>query len=304
MPRQSSSQETGRIGERWFVSQLPPNWVFQPPLEDVGIDGVVVICGSGPADGLEFRVQIKSSAEFTRRGDALVVPNIKRSTLRYWVTGFTPTLLVAFETSSGKAFCAWANELLAARADLLDDTNGMAALELHTRMPVTDAAWAQIREQLSGLYAAIGRRLLVAGTVAPFLAAINALSGALKGLYFAEAARPREPDRTPEQRRLMQELEVTSHCDVVRAIIALQKALAENGIALDGLNQYADEYAERCSSIVRGFRDSVFADGVVKCEVIPEGLALERRPLMNSIAGTLHELTQAAVHAHLVQGRQ
>src|SRR5262245_42277159 len=36
MPRQKKAQETGRLGERWFPQQLPANWIFQPPHEDVG----------------------------------------------------------------------------------------------------------------------------------------------------------------------------------------------------------------------------------------------------------------------------
>jgi hypothetical protein len=96
MPNQNEAQLTGRRGERWFVSRLPPTWIFQPPLEDVGVDGVVVICSSGPLNGLEFRVQIKSSRKWRTSENFIVLKNVKTSSFRYWVTGFTPTLLVLY----------------------------------------------------------------------------------------------------------------------------------------------------------------------------------------------------------------
>ena len=301
MPKQTASQETGGAGERGSVSRLPTNWIFQPPLEDVGIDGVVVICGPGAGEGLEFRVQIKSSTRFRRNGEMLIVPNVKRSALRYWVTGFTPTLVVAYETSSASGYCAWANQILASMADSLDVEHGTCALEVPMQTPVNDSAWTIIREQASGIYAAIGRHVLVAGTIVSFLKAMNQLSGALKGLYFAEAARPPEQHRTKEQRELMHELEATSHRDVVRAMLTLHQELMEHGRCLTGLTQYADDYSERVEGFIRGFRKTVASDERVRCQVIAEGFAIERRPLMNSIAGVLHELTQAAVYASRVE---
>jgi hypothetical protein len=95
MPKSSTPQETGRLGERWFVSKLPASWIFQPPHEDVGIDGVVVICEPGQCNGLEFRVQVKASAQFRRKEGRIVIPDVKHSAMQYWVTGFTPTLLVS-----------------------------------------------------------------------------------------------------------------------------------------------------------------------------------------------------------------
>ena len=45
MPKQTSAQILGRLGERWFQSILPPEFVFTRPSEDFGIDGVVTIGG-------------------------------------------------------------------------------------------------------------------------------------------------------------------------------------------------------------------------------------------------------------------
>jgi len=298
MPRQNKSQEIGRMGERWFVSQLPPNWIFQPPLDDVGVDGVVVICEAGSLNGAEFRVQIKSSAKWIIRNNSIVLTGLKRSTIQYWVTGFTPTLIIAYETSSNRGFCAWANQILALRTEELVEDQGSITLEIPMRMPIDSGVWDTVRTQISGISIALGRNLLVAETVVPFLRAIYELSGALKHLYFAQAATPKEPYRTDAQRKLISELEIVSHRDVVRAILALDRDLQSAGILLDGLKQYAEDYIKRCSGFIRGFQQIVDAgDQLLNCDFYPEGLALERPPMMHSIANTIHELTQAAVRA-------
>lgn len=303
MPKSTTPQETGRLGERWFISRLPLPWIFQPPHEDVGIDGVVVICESSQFNGLEFRVQVKASAQFRRKEDRIVIPDVKHSAMQYWVTGFTPTLLVAYEASSQTGWCAWANQVLAPIAEAVMTTDGVRSLEMPTRVRVDEGVWDTIRHQLGGLYAAIGRKLVVAQTVGPFLHALEELSSSLKHLYFAEAARPAESQRTEEQRALMHQLEATAYRDAVRAILTLNDELAGAGVPIEGLKEYAGEYSDRCSGFIRGFRELVATDGPVNCQVIAEGFALERRPLMNSIAGVIQQLSQAGTRAYRAQAK-
>ncbi len=298
MPRQSASQETGRTGERWFISQLPANWIFQPPLDDVGVDGVVVVCEPGPLNGAEFRVQIKSSAKWIVRNDTILLAGLKRSAVLYWVTGFTPTLIVAYETSSRRGFCAWANQLLASRTDDLGEEGGSITLEMPMRTPIDPAVWDAIRLEVSGISTALGRNLVIAERALPFLRALNELSGAAKALYFAHAATPKEPQRTSEQRALIAELEITCHCDAVRAVLALDRDLQSSGIALGGLQEYAAEYVKRCSAFISNFQQLVDAgDQRRKCDFFPEGLAQERLAMIHSIISAMHELTQGAVMA-------
>lgn len=58
---------------------------------------------------------------------------------------------------------------------------------------------------------------------------------------------------------------------------------------------------QRCSGFIRRFRETVTTDGPIECQVIAEGFALERRSFMNSIAGVIHQLSQAAVRASRAQ---
>ena len=232
------------------------------------------------------------------RNDAIILKRIKGSSLRYWVTGFTPTLIVTYETSTNLGFCAWANQLVATKTEDLKDKNGLVTLEIPMRTKIDSSVWDQIRIQISGISAALGRSLLIAERSIPFLRAINELSGAVKGLYFAQAAESKEPERTEEQKELLSELEIMCHRDVVRSILALEKDLRLSGISIGGLTEYASEYTERCSTFIKEFKQLLHTDNQrINCTFAPEGLVQNRPAMMNSIVSAIHELTQGAVRA-------
>ena len=119
MPRQTDSQAIGYEGERWFAAQLPPLWIPQRPQWDVGVDFHVVICEDGPANGLEFRVQVKSAHRLSRREDSIVVKGFRKSALLDLLQGYVPALLVLYECSSERGFCFWLNQLVAQRPELI-----------------------------------------------------------------------------------------------------------------------------------------------------------------------------------------
>lgn len=104
MPYQSEAQIVGDQGENWFISQLPPGWILQPPKRDVGVDGVVVICDKTDLNGREFRVQIKASKTPTIRNSMVIIPGVKRSTVEYWFLSPLPTLLVAYDATQNHGF--------------------------------------------------------------------------------------------------------------------------------------------------------------------------------------------------------
>ena len=114
MLKQTEGQRTGREGERWFHNALPTNWILQPPLDDVGADGVVVICEDGPLNGTEFRIQVKSSKQWPIRDGMCCIRGVRRDAVMYWLTGFTLYSLGALRVHDkawvlrvGKQACRW-----------------------------------------------------------------------------------------------------------------------------------------------------------------------------------------------------
>lgn len=104
-------------------------------------------------------------------------------------------------------FAHGTDQILAPIASKVLEKDGVRSFELPTRMPINEFVWGLIREQLCGINATLWRNLVLAGTVTPFLNALEQLSDSLKHLYFVEAARPPESERTVEQRMTMHHLE-------------------------------------------------------------------------------------------------
>jgi hypothetical protein len=104
MIKHTNAQAVGVKGEQWFPAQLPKYWIPQKPTYDLGVDLTVVITEQNEFNGLEFRVQIKSSAAWKRDGNSIVLSGIKRTTARSWAAGSSPTLLVFYDESLSRAF--------------------------------------------------------------------------------------------------------------------------------------------------------------------------------------------------------
>lgn len=185
MPRQVRAQSVGRQGERWFEGLLPSSWILQPPKDDVGVDGIVVICEDGPLNGLEFRVQVKTSSRWTVKDDEILIRNVKRDTALYWITGFTPTLLVLHEITTGRGVFAWANQVLAGHKRLVATTGKTVSLHVPLRRELTRDAWPQIGQELRALNGMLARLLLSSGKAVPLLRAVHALAEAIHGFDFA-----------------------------------------------------------------------------------------------------------------------
>ena len=118
MPKQSKSQTIGREGEKWFESRLPTTWIPQRPTEDVGVDLLVVICDDGALNGLEFKVQVKSSAHWRVNNGTIAVP-FRRDSLFDLMRGFTPALLVVYDSKSKRGYYAWLNQIVGSDLSLL-----------------------------------------------------------------------------------------------------------------------------------------------------------------------------------------
>src|SRR5688500_9837332 len=143
MPKQTRSQTIGREGEKWFEAQLPPSWIPQRPTEDVGVDSLVVICEDNILNGLEFRVQIKSTTTWRTR-DGNILLSFSRHSLIDLIKGFTPALLVTYESSSKRAYCFWLNQLVGRDLSLLSPKRRSVTLFIPMTRPVTPDLWAHL----------------------------------------------------------------------------------------------------------------------------------------------------------------
>lgn len=292
MPRQVKAQSVGRQGERWFTALLPSTWILQPPLDDVGVDGVVVICEDGPLNGLEFRVQIKSSDKWTIRDESILVRNVNRDSALYWITGFTPTLLVLYEVSTGRGAFAWANQVLAGHQRLVSKAGKTVSLHVPLSRELKQEVWPQIGQELRALNGMLARRLLSSGKAVPLLRAVHALAEAIHGFDFAANCTKDGQPVVGDDAKLLWQLEVSCHRDVVRALRSISAELDGTGVKIEGLSAFTAEYASKCSGFIGRF-DEIVADPdkLRNLQVNVAEMATRRAGFTRSLVDAIRQLT-------------
>jgi hypothetical protein len=159
MPKQTISNEIGRKGERWFVSQLPDNWIFQRPTEDVGIDGNIVICENNDLNGLEFKVQIKSSGAFYPNHHYIILNGISRTAFHFWLAGFIPTLLVVYHAHDNRGYFYWVNKYVSNNTAILESGAQTITLKIPMKHIVCPGNWDVIRNDLRNYISEFTRTL-------------------------------------------------------------------------------------------------------------------------------------------------
>ena len=256
MPRQSLSQIIGREGEKWFEAQLPPSWIPQRPTEDIGVDALVVICEDNALNGLEFRVQIKSASTWRVRNENILLP-FSRLSLVDLIKGLTPALLVTYEASSKRGYCFWLNQIVARDLSLLRPHRKSVTLAIPMTRPITRELWPRLGQEVRGLSSAIGSRVAVAGRSFPILAFVHAMSQALKDFDFVAYNWATGEVKSDEQAAVLHALEVSSHRDVVRAMMNLQASLPPELNPIVGVGDLAQDWMGRCESLIPGFRNVV-----------------------------------------------
>jgi hypothetical protein len=112
MVKQTEAQHKGRAGERWFLSLLPPEWIFQKPEEDIGIDGKVIIGTHESTGGFEFGVQIKASKNWQVKDGEISVEGIKSDTFLFWGSRPFPTILCLYDISKNIGYYGWVFDLI------------------------------------------------------------------------------------------------------------------------------------------------------------------------------------------------
>ncbi len=292
MPKQVKAQSVGRQGERWFEGLLPPTWILQPPKDDVGVDGIVVICEDGSLNGLEFRVQVKTSSRWTVKDDEVLIRNVKRDTALYWITGFTPTLLVLHEISTGRGIFAWANQVLGGHKRFATRKDKTVSLHVPLRQELRRDSWPQIGQELRALNGMLARRLVSSGKAVPLLRAVHALAEAIHGFDFAANATKDGQPIAGDDAKLLWQLEVSCHRDVVRALHALTTDLDGSGAGVDGLSEFTAEYSNKCSGFITRF-DEIVADPdkLRNLQVNVAEMAMKRAGFTRSLVDAIRQLT-------------
>jgi len=250
MVKQTDAQALGIKGEQWFPAQLPKYWIPQKPTYDLGVDCVVVITEQNQYNGLEFRVQIKSSRKWTRRGSTIIASGVKRTTARDWVSGSSPTLLVFYDEHANQGWYAWALEALPEIPKLLSGKSKTITIKAKSPLMIDSECWNKIRSDLVA-----GVRLLseaiktgrVANIVFP---QIRDIARCLQLLHLAEF----NPDAKETNERFLLELsQAVAHRDIVLATLSILDKLDPACLFARHLRSTIESYKSRVSEFYNAF---------------------------------------------------
>lgn len=253
MPNFSDAQETGARGELWFEFNLPPKWLLQPPKTDVGIDGTVVICDSSNLNGLEFRVQIKSSKQWKRRNRSRYVLRLKTATIKYWFSNPLPLLLVFYDAKSQTADYAW-HDALASEVDVRHlSSNREVTVTIRASGSLDSTGWKSVGGDVEIYYDRIAEALREARTAFVVRKLINKLVQSLKALNEIQHLLLSCPNRTEEQKMLIGLTDLVSHRDAVLALKEFKDTLPLTTPAVEVIERQIRSYQQIVSSYASDF---------------------------------------------------
>lgn len=254
MPYQSEAQITGDQGENWFVSQLPPGWILQPPKRDVGVDGVIVICDETDLNSREFRVQIKSSKTPTIRNSMVIIPGVKRSTVEYWFLSPLPTLLVAYDATQNHGFFRWHSDLYDEVREALDRQKTKSiSVSVPTSNRLDQEGWETIRNNLKWHYHNLSEALFAARNAKSLLPTIHDLAAAVRQLNSIDHQPIPVDRRTKEQEGLLAITEMMQHRLVISTLTQLLSELARETEGARRLEAWIHSYGSKVSSVFPNF---------------------------------------------------
>ncbi len=101
-PQRNNSHQLATLSERFFVRNLPQNWLSEKPEADYGIDMKVEIFDDTRATGLEFLVQLKSSHQASPSNFETI--RLKTATYNYLWDKLQVVMLVKYVEVEDEAY--------------------------------------------------------------------------------------------------------------------------------------------------------------------------------------------------------
>jgi len=193
-----SNPGLGDLGELWFASQLPLNWVWQPPRRDVGKDGLVVIQDKSELQNLEFSVQIKTTTKPRIDGESIRVSGVSTTSVLYWFSSPQPTLVVVVDNQTKRGWFSWHLDLFTSPTEISGKKTCSITVPLVNLLNAD--GWLSIGQRLRRHYGGLQNALHTARMASKIVPSIRTIASAARDLLWLnrEPNRPRREDFSPE----------------------------------------------------------------------------------------------------------
>lgn len=257
MRKQSESQTTGRAGERWFQSVLPHTWILQRTTEDFGIDATVAIGDQGNVSPFEFAVQIKSSMDWTIKGDLLIVTGIRMDALRYWMARLSPTLLVACDVKKECGYYSWVHDVVA-DVDLRSDESRVT-VSVPVAQRLDSSAWGVIERDVKHFYGLVASAFSGAQVWPVLMVAVNTIAESLRSLMLVTHCRPQADNA--EKMLALRLTEAIAHREVILTLDFLSSELQIGDPFRVKLQASKEGYRAFCRTMFHPFDDYLASRG-------------------------------------------
>jgi hypothetical protein len=215
MVGQSEAQIVGRAGERWFESALPPEWIFERPREDIGLDGTVITGSNKQTGGLEFRVQIKASRKWNLKKGRLQVRGVARSTIQLWGQSTTPVLLVLYDVTKDKGYYAWALDIVPDPRKLIASQQDTLTLGVPASSVLDRSSWPDIQRGVEEYHL---RFVNLLGSINASVACLRTVTSLATALGLLQTPQFAMGPFTKHDTMFFDTCEVKAHAEVVSAL--------------------------------------------------------------------------------------
>jgi tetratricopeptide (TPR) repeat protein len=138
-PKRHGSHVLSTTSKKFFEGKLPDEWLYNVPEHDYGIDYHIEIAEEEKVTGLNFSVQLKSTATNDDEQFSRIV--LKSSTLGYLVTRLEPVMLVQYEKDSNEAYWGWLEDF---SFDLSDISQKTFTLSLIKANKLSETNWQAV----------------------------------------------------------------------------------------------------------------------------------------------------------------
>ncbi len=256
------------------------------PSEDIGIDGTIIICDDSPLNGTEFRVQIKASKRFNN-SEHLKIYKIKRSTLIYWLSGFTPTLLVAYDVSKDEGYYYWTNKLIAENNNPINDTRKEIILTIPKIYKIDSNCWDDIKNDLNELKISIINVFRDQSVLLPYLYELTQI---IKRLNYSDTVRKIDGSPlTDDDLRFLWEMEFSCHRQFVITIEEILTNIKEGSPSELYIKNVITVYKEICNSFCVNFDEALYHwTKELQIGVKPKIMKNERHNLMGMMINLIN----------------
>lgn len=246
-------------------------------------------------NGFEFRVQVKSTFSFVISKEKILTSRIKKSTFLYWITGFTPTLLVLYEEKNNSGYYYWINDLVRENPELINTPYSTLHLKIPMPNKIDNNCWEMIRNDLILHKEQIKKIFQYSSEYKLLVPILHDFHLCIDGLAKSHGFEPKREMNSEHANMLTSLTQVISHKEFILTLEKYSKLFKLGSHAEKILLCYIEGYKEICRSFIQDFDLLLKTKEIIATYINKEIMDIERVRLMERITNILVSITENSI---------